>query len=108
LTSYKVRVSVASITGRCPIYDVGDEIIVDEPTISRSDGGRMCIHALGSMLTMLVPLCRGVNFDELGLSKKGEEIGYVQCLDPGPPRTVGGTVLFEIRRERRHPDVSDQ
>ena len=108
MTNYKLRIRVANIRGRCPIYKIGDEIVVDEPAIAHSDGRRICIHALGSMLSMLVPLCRGVNFDSLGLSKKGEETGYVHCLDPGPPYTEGGTVLFEIKRERKHSDGSAQ
>jgi len=108
LTSYKLRIRVANIRGRCPIYKIGDEIVVDEPGVACSDGRCICIHALGSMLSMLVPLCRGVNFAGLGLSKKGEETGYVQCLDPGPPYTEGGTVLFEIRRERKQSDRSAQ
>jgi hypothetical protein len=44
-------------------------------------------------------LGRGVSFKELGLAKEEGDVGYVQCLDPGPPYTPGGTVIFEIRRE---------
>jgi len=52
------------------------------------------------MLSMLVPLSRGISFKNLGLAKEEDETGYIQCLDPGKPYTNGGTVLFEIRRER--------
>jgi hypothetical protein len=31
---------------------------------------------------------------------KEKNLGYVQCPDPGEPYTCGGTVLFELRRER--------
>jgi hypothetical protein len=52
------------------------------------------------MLSMVVALGRGVGFKELGLAEKEGDVGYVQCLDPGPPYTPGGTVIFEIRREK--------
>jgi hypothetical protein len=53
------------------------------------------------MLSMIVPLSHGISFKKLGLAKEEEdEKGYVQCLDPGKPYTDGGTVLFEIKRER--------
>jgi hypothetical protein len=51
------------------------------------------------MLSMLNALSRGVSFKDLGLATEEGNVGYVQCLDPGPPYTAGGTVLFEIRRE---------
>ncbi|MEM2971128.1 MAG: hypothetical protein QW270_01710 [Candidatus Bathyarchaeia archaeon] len=50
---------------------------------------------------MIVPLSHGISFKELGLAKsEKEERGYIQCLDPGEPYTDGGTVLFEIEREK--------
>ncbi|MEM3760551.1 MAG: TIGR04076 family protein, partial [Candidatus Bathyarchaeia archaeon] len=77
-----------------------DKIVVESPKIIVEETDNMCVHALGCMLSMLVPLSRGVSFKNLGLAKKEGETGYVQCLDPGKPYTDGGTVLFEIRRER--------
>jgi hypothetical protein len=52
------------------------------------------------MLSMIAPLSHGISFRQLGLSKNDGEKGYIQCLDPGKPYTNGGTVIFEIRRER--------
>jgi len=52
------------------------------------------------MLSMIVPLNRGISFKQLGLATEEGEKGYIQCLDPGKPYTDGGTVLFEIKRER--------
>jgi len=91
--------NVKEIRGRCPVHKVGDRIVVDSPKIDTTKTNALCIHALGSMLTMLVPLARGVSFKELGLAAQEGNVGYVQCLDPGPPYTLGGTVIFEIKRE---------
>jgi len=91
--------NVKEIRGRCPVHKVGDRIVVDSPKIDTTKTNALCTHALGSMLTMLVPLARGVSFKELGLAAQEGNVGYVQCLDPGPPYTLGGTVIFEIKRE---------
>jgi uncharacterized repeat protein (TIGR04076 family) len=94
----KLVVRVKEIRGHCPVFKVGDKIVFDEPEIILEETDALCIHALGAMLSMLVALSRGTSFKKLGLTKK-EEVGYIQCLDPGPPYTSGGTVVFEIRRE---------
>jgi uncharacterized repeat protein (TIGR04076 family) len=98
----KVRrlvLTVKEVRGRCPVHKVGDRIVVEVPKIVVGKTDALCVHALGSMLSMLVPLARGVSFKDLGLATEEGNVGYVQCLDPGPPYTAGGTVLFEIKRE---------
>ena len=97
---YRLIITVKEIHGNCPVYNVGDKMVIEEPKIIVEESDAICIHALASMLTMLVPLSRGVSFKELGLAKEEGETGYLQCLDPGEPYTKGGTVIFEIRRER--------
>ena len=96
---HRLVLTVKEIRGRCPIHKVGDRIVVESPKIDAGKTVALCIHALGSMLSMLVPLARGVSFKDLGLAVENGNVGYVQCLDPGPPYTPGGTVIFEIRRE---------
>lgn len=97
---YRLKITVKDIRGECPVYKLGDKIVIEEPKIVVEESDAICIHALASMLTMLVPLSRGVSFKELGLAKGEDEVGYIQCLDPGKPYTTGGTVIFEIRREK--------
>lgn len=97
---YRLIVTVKEIRGRCPVFKVGDKIVVESPKIVVDRTDNMCVHALGCMLSVLVPLSRGIGFKQLGLAIEENEKGYVQCLDPGEPYTDGGTVLFEIRRER--------
>jgi len=98
LSRYRLTITVKEIRGKCPVYNLGDTIVIEEPTVVIKRTSNLCIHSFASMLTMIVPLCRGVSFRELGLAGQ-EEAGYVQCLDPGPPFTPGGTVIFEILRE---------
>jgi len=97
--NYRLVVTVKEIRGKCPVFKVGDMIVIEEPQIVPRKTDALCVHALGSMLSMIIALSRGVSFKELGLAKEEGDVGYVQCLDPGPPYTPGGTAIFEIRRE---------
>ncbi len=97
---YRLVISVKEIRGNCPVFNVGDRIVVESPNIIVEKTDSICVHAFGCMLSMIVALSRGISFKELGLAREEGEKGYIQCLDPGKPYTNGGTVLFEIRRER--------
>lgn len=98
---YRLVVTVKKVRGTCPVFKVGDKIVIESPKIIPEKTDALCVHALGSMLSMIIALSHGVGFKELGLAVKEGDVGYVQCLDPGPPYTLGGTVLFEIRREAK-------
>jgi uncharacterized repeat protein (TIGR04076 family) len=96
---HRLVLTVKEVRGHCPVHKLGDKIVVDVPKIDVANTDVLCIHAFGSMLSELVPLARGASFKDLGLAVKEGNVGYVQCLDPGPPYTAGGTVIFEIKRE---------
>jgi uncharacterized repeat protein (TIGR04076 family) len=93
-------ISVREIRGNCPVYKVGDRIVLESPKIVVEKTDSICVHAFGCMLSMIVALSRGISFKHLGLATEDGEKGYFQYLDLGKPYTDGGTVLFEIRRER--------
>ena len=97
---YRLVITVKEIRGNCPVFNVGDRMVVESPKIVVDKTDNICVHAFGCMLSMIVPLSRGISFKTLGLATEEDEKGYIQCLDPGKPYTDGGTVLFEIRRER--------
>jgi len=97
---YRLVITVKEIRGKCPVFKVGDKIVVEIPKIVLKENDALCAHAFGSMISMITALSRGISFRELGLATKEGDVGYVQCLDPGTPYTDGGTVIFEIRRER--------
>jgi len=97
---YRLIITAMEIRGKCPVFKVGDRIVIDSPKIAVNETDNLCIHAFGCMLSMIVPLSHGISFKQLGLTKEEGEKGYIQCLDPGKPYTNGGTVLFEIKREK--------
>ena len=96
---YRLIITVKEIRGKCPVFKVGDRIVIEGPNVVPEKTDALCVHALGSMLSMVIALGRGISFEELGLAKEEGDVGYIQCLDPGPPYTSGGTVVFEVRRE---------
>jgi len=98
-TVHRLIITVKKVRGKCSVFKVGDRIVIEGPKMVPEKTDALCVHALGSMLSMVIALGRGISFKELGLAKEEGDIGYVQCLDPGPPYTLGGTVIFEIRRE---------
>ena len=95
---YRVIITVKEIRGHCPIYKVGDKILIEKFYINSKNSQNICIHALSSMLTLLSSFLHGSSAVELGIGSQ-ENIGYLQCPDPGSPYTKGGTVLFELKRE---------
>ena len=50
------------------------------------------------MQTIVQALAQGYSAAELGIGETDDE-GYVQCPDPGPPYTQGGTVIFMVKRK---------
>lgn len=79
-------------------YRPGDYFTVEKFYISDVRKG-VCLHALASMLTLLSPFLKGVSAKILGIGMEDDD-GYIQCPDPGEPYTCGGTVIFELKREK--------
>ena len=92
-----LEIRVHEIRGICPIYKVGDKVVIDDPQILLDKTDALCVHALSTLLHYVVALERGADPVELGLSKTPHR-AYLQCIDPGQPYTKGGTVIFECSR----------
>ena len=94
----KLIVTVKEIKGNCPVYKIGNKIVLDEGyRLNLKETDNMCLHSLSSIMPYYIALYRGIDARELGLSRGGKK-AYVQCLDPCE-YTGGGTVLFEIEKE---------
>ena len=92
-----LEIRVHEIRGICPVYKVGEKMIIDDPQILLDKTDAICVHALSTLLHYVVALERGADPVELGLSKIPDR-AYLQCVDPGQPYTEGGTVIFECSR----------
>jgi uncharacterized repeat protein (TIGR04076 family) len=97
-----LEIEVVEVRGHCPVYNVGDRIVVADPEIVLEKTDALCTHALSSLLHYVMVLERGADPVELGLSKpEDREHAYIQCVDPGEPYTHGGTVIFKIQKIRK-------
>ncbi len=93
----KLVITVKEIVGKCPVYNPGDKIVLDNGyKINLLETDNICMHSLASIIPYHVALYHGVDPQAIGLSKKGA-FAYVQCLDPCK-YTGGGTVIFEIKK----------
>jgi len=95
---YRVTIEVKEVRGFCPVYKPGDRIILKDFYIDSNHSKNVCIHLLSAASTLLSAFMHGSSAIELGIGNR-DDIGYLQCPDPGPPYTKGGTVVFELRRE---------
>ena len=94
-----LEIVVHEIRGSCPVYKVGDKMLIDDPRVLVDKTDAICTHALSSLLHYVLVLEEGVDPVKLGLSKpEDREHAYIQCVDPGKPYTEGGTVIFRCRR----------
>ena len=97
-----LEIIVHEIRGRCPVYKVGDRMMIDDPKILVDKTDAICTHALSSLLHYVLVLEEGIDPVRLGLSKpEDREHAYIQCVDPGKPYTDGGTVIFRCSRIRK-------
>ena len=94
----KLIIEVFEIEGKCPVYRIGDRIVLDEGyKVNLKETDNICMHSLGSLLPYYNSLAKGVSAIELGLAKKGKD-ATIQCPDP-KKYTGGGTVTFKIMKQ---------
>jgi len=91
----KLVTRVIKIKGKCPVYRVGEMIVLDEGyKINLKETTNIWMHSLASIIPYYNALYNGVAPEKLGLANK-EGKACVQCLDPCEI-TGDGTVIFEI------------
>ena len=94
-----LEIVVHEIKGKCPVYKVGDRIVVDDPEIVLDKTDALCTHALSTLLHYTTILEHDWCPIKLGLTtKKDPNHAYLQCVDPGKPYTNGGTVIFGCKK----------
>ena len=94
-----LEITAYEIHGVCPVHSVGDRIVIDEPDIVVAETDALCTHALSTLLYYTTVLEHSWCPVVLGLTTPEDcDHAYMQCVDPGPPYTNGGTVIFQCRR----------
>ncbi len=54
-------IRVCQIRGICPVYEVGDRLIIDGPRILLDKTDAICVHALSTLLHYIVALEEGAD-----------------------------------------------
>jgi len=94
-----LEIIVHEIKGKCPVYQVGNKIVIDDPEIILEKTDALCTHALSTLLHYVLILEHHWCPVKLGLTTQdNQENAYLQCVDPGEPYTEGGTVIFKCRK----------
>ncbi len=97
LEAYRIIVTVKEVKGHCGIHKVGDRFIVEEgQNLSLDTAKSLCIYALAGLIPLFPALSKDLPKDDW----MSAETQYIQCIDPGPQYGGGGTVIFEIKREK--------
>ena len=95
----RLSITVDEIQGRCPVYKVGDKIVLEGGyRMNLEETDAVCMHSLASIMPYHIALARGISARSCGLNPEADLPAYVQCLDP-VHKTGGGTVTFRIERE---------
>lgn len=95
ISAKKLIIRVKEIQGNCPIYKVGDKIVIDQGyQLNCNESDTICMHSLASLMPYYVALSRGISPAELGIADKQGK-ACLQCLD-ATAHTSGGTVVFQI------------
>ncbi len=94
-----LEIIVYDIKGYCPVYKEGDKIMMEDPKIILNRTDALCTHALSTILHYTTILAHDWCPVKLGLTtEKDKEDAYMQCVDPGKPYTIGGTVIFNCKK----------
>jgi len=77
-----LEIEVVEVRGYCPVYKVGDKIVIEGPRIVLEKTDALCIHALSVLLHYAVALDENADPVKLGLIKpKHRDRAYLQCVD---------------------------
>jgi uncharacterized repeat protein (TIGR04076 family) len=102
MVRYRVTYEVEEIVGHCPLYKVGDKIVIESryPTevIVTEESKDICLRVFDNMWNNLIYL---YGSDELHSYMTGA-VGEVRiaCPMPGEPYTPCGYVIWRIKREK--------
>ena len=97
----RLVITVEEIKGRCPAYQAGDKVVLDDGyRFNLAETTACCMHSLGCVMPFYNGLAKGVHPNRMGLAAKddkGSPKAWVHCPD-ACEHTGGGTVTFSIER----------
>jgi uncharacterized repeat protein (TIGR04076 family) len=103
---YRLVFTVERIEGMCPVHEVGDRIVVEDPELILEETDRVCTYALSSLLSSTSALAREVTPPDWVSSPAY----YFACPDAGgldPSYNGNGTVIFKMVKEKVEPRIPE-
>ena len=92
-------VRVTEIKGTCPVYEIGDSIVMrDGYILDTEDSDEVCMHSLASLMPYHIALSRGISPESLGLS--GPKQGAWPTSSVWPPASLPVGERFSLRLPR--------
>jgi uncharacterized repeat protein (TIGR04076 family) len=86
-------ITAKEVKGHCAAgIKAGDKVVLRGANISLTESDKVCGFAFANIYPVVFAARLGKDLKDLGLVER-----TVQCIDPGPPYTEGGTVFFEIK-----------
>ena len=94
----RIVVRVKEVRGNCwANIKAGDKWVLEGSTLITKESDNLCPFALKSVMSVYLLMRSGVDLRDFGF--KDRDIAILQCIDPGPPHTEGGSAILEVRRE---------
>lgn len=88
-----VEIVARQVIGQCSAgIKEGDRVVIRGANIVKEESGPICGYAFAGIYPVVFAVRLGADLEGLGIQGR-----LWQCVDPGPPHTPGGTVLFEVR-----------
>ena len=103
MAKHRVTYEVEEIKGKCPIYKVGDRMVLESKAftevINLEESDAVCMRVLDNTWSDLIYQAGGDGLIDYIGSGTGE--CRIACSMPGEPYTPCGYVIFRINRERK-------
>lgn len=84
---FRVIAEIVAVEGQCPVYSVGDEVVIENDTIN-----------LGKTREICLPFLAGIMHKYQPYQFRGGEGPTLKCPMIGPPRGYGN-VFYRYRTE---------
>ena len=95
MTRHKTVIEVTKISGKCPIYKVGDKAVIEDSALNLKETDAVCMKAIGHWNYWLLYDAGGEEDAKAGVVEGFDEF---QCPELGEPYTPYGKVFFRMRR----------
>lgn len=90
-----VTVVAHRVAGSCSANIVpGDRMVFEGANLNLKETTRVCPFALSTIYPIIFAARLGHDIADFGMKER-----IVQCIDPGPPVSEGGTVYWKIITE---------